>query len=211
MRPILAELIGTFFLVLVVGLVVGSLVASDVAPLAIAGVLTVCICAFGHASGAHFNPAVTVAAWLRRRVNAVRLVGYVIAQLLGAYLAVLVCSLIGSWTPPQAIAAMPASQVILAEGLFTFLLVTVILNVAGTKATAGNSFYPFAIGGAVLVGIYCVGTISGAVFNPAVGVGLVAMGALPAGILILYVATQLAGGIAAAWVYGVMNPAEPER
>ncbi len=211
MRPLLAELIGTYFLVFVVGLVVGGLAPAEWAPIAVSAVLCVCVCAFGHASGAHFNPAVTIAAWLRRRINAGRMIGYIIAQLLGAYLAVLTCTLMDSWATPAPLVLAGSSQIIVAEGIFTFLLVTVILNVAATKATEGNQYFPFAIAGAVLAGALCVGTISGAVFNPAVGTGLVAMGALPSAKLILYVASQLAGAIAAAWVHGVMYPDEAGR
>ncbi|MDA0803401.1 MAG: aquaporin [Planctomycetota bacterium] len=211
MRAILAELIGTYFLVLVVGLVAGGIAPAEWAPIAIASVLCVCVCAFGHASGAHFNPAVSVAVWLRKRIGVARLVAYIVAQLAGAYLAVLTCSLLDAWSAPGPLALAGSSQIVLAESLFTFLLVTVILNVAATKGTEGNQYFPFAIAGTVLAGAICVGSVSGAVFNPAVGTGLVAMGALPSAKLILFIASQLVGAIVAAWVHGVMETTEVGR
>ena len=68
MKKYIVELIGTFFLVLTIGCTVlkpGD--ALDMAPLAIGSVLMVMIFAGGHISGAHYNPAVTLAVWLRRK------------------------------------------------------------------------------------------------------------------------------------------------
>jgi aquaporin Z len=66
MMKYLVELIGTFFLVLTIGCcVVGEKNAGDLAPLAIGSALMVMIFAGGHVSGAHYNPAVTLAVWLR--------------------------------------------------------------------------------------------------------------------------------------------------
>ncbi|MDA1007990.1 MAG: aquaporin [Planctomycetota bacterium] len=210
MRSLLAELLGTYFLVFVVGLFVGAVADFSLAPFAIAGVLAVCVYAFAHASGAHFNPAVTVAVWMRKKIGMTKLAGYLVAQLLGAFFAVFTLSLLVAWTVPAPLELAEVGQVILAEVIFTFLLVTVVLNVAATKATEGNGYFGAAIGGAVFVGAICVGSISGAVFNPAVATGLVAMGALSSSKLIVFVGSQLLGGIAAAWVHGIMNPAELE-
>jgi len=77
-------------------------------------------------------------------------------------------------------AAVPdVPRALVAEFLFTFALVYVVLNVATAKATAGNSFYGLAIGFTVLIGAFSVGNISGGAFNPAVAVGISVLGSPP--------------------------------
>jgi hypothetical protein len=68
---------------------------------------------------------------------------------------------------------------LLAEFLFTFALVFVVLNVATAKGTSGNSFYGLAIGMTVMSGAFAVGDISGGAFNPAVAMGISALGLTP--------------------------------
>jgi len=63
------------------------------------------------------------------------------------------------------------SVALLCEFLFTFALVWVVLNVATTPGTAGNSYYGSAIGFTVMLGAYAVGNISGGAFNPAIALG----------------------------------------
>ncbi|MCV4698234.1 aquaporin, partial [Escherichia coli] len=65
---------------------------------------------------------------------------------------------------------------LVAEFVFTFALVYVVLNVATAKGTSGNSFYGLAIGFTVLTGAFAVGPISNGAFNPAVAVGICTMG-----------------------------------
>ena len=67
MSKYVVELIGTFFLVLTIGLVVIEPGAGAFAPLAIGSILMVMIYAGGHISGGHYNPAVTLAVWMRGR------------------------------------------------------------------------------------------------------------------------------------------------
>ena len=64
------ELIGTFFLVLTIGMTVIEPGAGTLAPLAIGSALMVMVYAGGHISGAHYNPAVTLAVWMRGRCAA---------------------------------------------------------------------------------------------------------------------------------------------
>ncbi len=165
---LLAEAIGTFFLVLAIGLSVD--VDPLVAPIAIGLTLTVMVYAGGHVSGAHYNPAVTLAAWLRGALPANQVAPYWGAQFAGALLACfLTYKFIG--VPIYVGPGEGASIVkaITGEVVFTFALAYVILNVATAKATAGNSYYGLAIGGTVAAGAYVMGGISGGAFNPAVG------------------------------------------
>jgi aquaporin Z len=93
-------------------------------------------------------------------------------------------------------ALQPATgPALLAEFLFTFALVYVVLNAATAKGTSGNSFYGLAIGFTVTVGAFSVGNISGGAFNPAVAVGISFMGLSSwANIWIYFVAEFLGGG-----------------
>lgn len=199
-KKLVAEAIGTFFLVFTVGQTVVAPGAGQFAPLAIGFVLAIMIYATGHVSGGHLNPAVTLGVYLRGKATATELIGYWIVQVLAAVLAALVVRMLKGDIPP-ALNALPAAPAFLAEFLFTFALVFVVLNVATAEGTEGNSFYGFAIGGTVLVGAYAVGSISGAAFNPAVAVGAVLMNlAQPADIWI-YLGAELAGGAAAGLVF----------
>jgi aquaporin Z len=95
-----------------------------------------------------------------------------------------------------------------AEVLFTFALVYVVLNVATTKAAAGNSYFGLAIGFTVPAGAFAVGNISGGAFNPAVAIGAGVVGRLAASSIWMYLAAETIGGTLAAVVFGVLRPDE---
>jgi aquaporin Z len=202
MRKYLTEFIGTFFLVLTIGCaVIGG---ATPAPLAIAAALMAMIFAGGHVSGAHYNPAVTLAVWLRGRCDIKDVVPYMIAQVLGACAAAAAVKvLVGSGKAAE-IKDVPAA--LLAEFLFTFALAYVVLNVATAKGTSGNSFYGLAIGMTVMAGAFAVGGISGGAFNPAVVVGATVMGLLSPATDWIHLAGDFAGGAAAAFVFKFINP-----
>lgn len=199
MNKYLVEFIGTFFLLLAVYCcVVGG--AGKFAPIGIGTALMVMIYAGGHISGAHYNPAVTLAVWLRGKVSAMDVPWYILAQLLGGVLAVLAGkALVGN----PAVAAKTASFVpaLLAEFLGTFALCYVILNVATSKGTEGNSFYGLAIGLTVTAMAYAVGGISGGAFNPAVAVAGSFGNILPWGGMAYFLIGQLAAAALAAFVF----------
>ncbi len=94
----------------------------------------------------------------------------------------------------------------LAEFLFTFALVYVVLNSATAKANAGNSFYGLAIGFTVMVGAFAVGSISSAAFNPAVALGISIMDLSAWKNLWIYVVADLLGGAVAAVAFKSLNP-----
>lgn len=174
MNKYLVEFIGTFFLVFTIGNVV--IPNAPLAPLAIGSALMVMIFAGGHISGGHFNPAVTLAVFIRGKCAAADVVPYIVSQVLGAIVAAIAVTFLQGGEVMGAVTAMDISatipQVLLAEFLFTFALCYVVLNVATADATANNSFYGLAIGFTVLTGAVAVGGISGGVFNPAVAVGI---------------------------------------
>ncbi len=210
MRKYLVEFIGTFFLVFTIGMTVLAPGAGAMAPLAIGSILAVMIFAGGHVSGGHFNPAVTLGVWLRGKCATADVAPYLGAQGAAALLAALAVKTLKTGLITQAATlAGPLSPAVLpallAEFLFTFALVWVVLNTATAKGTAGNSFYGFAIGFTVLAGAYAVGGVSGGAFNPAVALGLCAMGIVAWGSLWIYLVAGGAAGVAAAAAYKAVN------
>src|SRR5205823_4972006 len=167
MRKYTTELIGTFFLVFTVCTAVLS--GAALAPLAIGLVLTTMVFAGGHISGAHYNPAVTVAVWLRGRLATRDIGPYIAAQVVGALVAAGLARLVVDKTPGPAfhVTGRHLLGAFVAELLVTFALAYVVLNVATSKDHPNNSFYGLAIGGTVLAGAIAVGDVSGGVFNPA--------------------------------------------
>jgi aquaporin Z len=209
MTKYVAELIGTFFLVLTIGCTVIGQGAGPLAPLVIGSALMVMIFAGGHISGGHFNPAVTLGVWLRGKCEAKDVAPYMIFQITGAVFAAFVVKFLkgGAAITPLQPATVPA---LLAEFLFTFALVYVVLNVATAKGTSGNSFYGLAIGFTVLVGAFSVGNISGGAFNPAVAVGISVMGLSSWPNIWIYLVADFVGAAVAAGAFTALNPAERE-
>jgi aquaporin Z len=206
MNKYLAEFIGTFFLVLTIGCTVIGAGATVIAPLAIGAALMVMVFAGGHISGAHYNPAVTLAVLIRGKVKAADAVPYVIAQIAGAALAALVvgkCFRAGVAVTPM---APHVGAALLAEFLFTFALVYVVLNAATAEGTSGNSFYGLAIGMTVMTGAFAVGDISGGVFNPAVAVGISMLGLSSWNNIWVYLLADFGAAIVAAIVFMLINP-----
>jgi len=203
----MTELIGTFFLVFTVGCMVVGNAGGTMAPLAIGAALMVMVFAGGHISGAHYNPAVTLGIWMRGKIETKDVAGYVIAQIAGAVLAALAVKYLkaGVEVVPMNLAVLPA---LLAEFLFTFALVFVVLNTATAKGTAGNSFYGLAIGFTVMAGAYAVGGISGGVFNPGVAVGISIMGLSAWSSIWIYLVANFAGGAVAAVAFKAVNPGD---
>jgi aquaporin Z len=170
MKRYVTELIGTFFLVFTIGLTTTA--QAPLAALAVGGMLMVMVYMGGPISGGHYNPAVSLAVMLRGKLSAVDFVPYVVAQVGGAIGAAYLTFIItGKTFAPAPAANVLPFVAILVEGIFTFALALVVLNVATSKATEGNSYYGLAIGFTVMVATLAGGNISGGAFNPAVGVG----------------------------------------
>jgi aquaporin Z len=205
MSKYLTELIGTFFLVLTIGCTVIPGAPGVIAPLAIGSALMVMIFAGGHISGGHYNPAVTLGVWMRGKCDTRDVVPYMISQIIGGVLAAVATKyLVGNPKTPAGTLAVGPS--LLAEFLFTFALVFVVLNSATAKGTEGNSFYGLAIGFTVMVGAFAVGGISGGAFNPAVAVGITVMGLALWSSIWIYLVANFLGGAVAALVFKFVNP-----
>ena len=204
MNKFIVECIGTFFLVLTIGLTVIPGSAGVIAPLAIGSVLMVLVYAGGHISGAHYNPAVTLAVLIRGKCTMADVPVYLTAQILGAVAGALTAQfLVGSGT---AAGAIDVTKSLIAEFLFTFALAYVVLNVATSKGTSGNSFYGLAIGFVVMAGAFSVGGISGGAFNPAVAIAAPLMGLMDWSNIWIHISADFAGGALAAVVFNILNP-----
>jgi aquaporin Z len=205
MKKYLVELIGTFFLVFTVGSTVISPGAGILAPLAIGACLMVMVFAGGHVSGGHFNPAVTLAVWIRGKVETKDVVPYWIAQIAAAFVAAFLVHKMKMPGAAQPLMLTGWKPAFVAEFLFTFALCWVVLNVATAKGTTGNSFYGAAIGTTVMVGAFAVGGVSGGAFNPAVATGISLMGLSLWGNLWILLSGEIAGAIVAATAYKLVN------
>ncbi len=156
------EFLGTFFLVLIIGL--------SQNPVAIGLGLAVLVYMGAHISGAHYNPVVSLAMLINNQIELKEFSFYLASQLLGSVVATYFIMLLGNDFNVVS-NTNDISSFFVAEILFTFLLVFVILNVALNKNLKGNQFYGLAIGLTVTAGAFAVGNISGGVFNPAVSFG----------------------------------------
>ncbi len=205
MKKYIVEFIGTFFLVS--GAIFYGAIGASLA-------LVVMVYAGGHISGAHYNPAVTIAMYIRGKVTTAELPGYFIAQLLGGAIAAALIYYVFERQGVNFICdGFPsgALKTALAEIIGTFALAYVVLNVATAKGTAGNSYFGLAIGGTVLAMAFAFGKFSGAVFNPAVGLGLSIQKSMCWENLWMFFVAPLAGGVLAALVFRMVNGADEEE
>jgi aquaporin Z len=212
MNKYVTEFVGTFFLVLTIGLAV--LGGTPMAPLAIGASLMVMVYMGGHVSGGHYNPAVTLAVVLRGKLHARDVVPYIVAQIVGAFSAAVVVYLVlGRTFAPAPGDGASTLGALLIEILYTTALCLVVLHSATAPQTTGNSFYGLAIGFTVTAGAFAGGPISGGAFNPAVGTGPILAAALLGGGSIsnlwLYLVGPFVGGVLAAMLYRVQQPSQP--
>jgi aquaporin Z len=215
-KQFVSEFIGTFFLVFTVGL---NVLGSSPAPALSIGASLMCmIYALGGVSGAHFNPAVTVALTLAGKSPAGDIPHYMAAQLLGGLAASLAYTgLVGKAVPLQPGAGHSWSDAAFAEILYTFVLCFVVLNVAtlsGQHLTNGGKakqIYGLAIGFCIVVGGYAIGGVSGGSLNPAVSFALDTSNATKGGAwmnCIPYTCFEIVGAAAAAGAFFVTRDEE---
>jgi aquaporin Z len=210
MRRYITEAIGTFFLVFTV--CCASATNPGLAPLGIGAVLMVMVFAGGHISGAHYNPAVSLAAMIRGRLTLIDMGYYWAAQIVAGLAAAGIARFVFP-AHPQAMKITGAHHIwaaFVVELLFTFALAYVVLNVATSKDHPNNSFYGLAIGFTVAAGATAVGAISGGAFNPAVGFGVIVSGLASWSNLWIYLVATLLGGAGAGYAFRYLNPDDLE-
>ena len=197
-KKLVIEFIGTFFLVLTV--------AATGNPIAVGVALATFVYMGGHISGGHYNPAVTFALYLNKKIDQADALRYGLTQLVAGLAASLIYLFIfGSKFLPTTASSANFLTAFLVELLFTFLLCFVVLNVAASSKTKGNQYYGLAIGLALMVGAFAGGPISGGAFNPAVGVGPLLFDfthlSTHLGNILLYLIGPLSGGALAAYLF----------
>lgn len=231
----LAELIGTFALVFIgtgaavitlllaagqtnkggfnIGIGYGGLGDWLAIGLAFGFIIMCMIYVFGHISGTHINPAVTIALWATKRFPTSDVLPYILAQFIGATLGSL-CLLAVLGTRAITIGGLGATapfegvtyfQAILSEGIATFLLMLTIMGVAVDRRAPGQ-FAGFAIGMVVTVNIIVTGNITGSSLNPARTFGPYLVDTLFGGPSLwnffpIYIIGPIAGALVAAFLY----------
>jgi len=206
---LLSEFLGTYMLVLTVGLNV--LAGSQAAAFSIACALMSMIFALGTCSGAHFNPAVTVAIICRGKCSAAEGFEYIITQIIaGVTAAFTYAAIMNSKTFQLNPETHRWDQVCLAEFVFTFVLCFVVLSVATVKDPL-SEYFGFAIGMCVTVGGFAIGKVSGGSLNPAVSFGISSSHILGGGNFwpcLIYSAVEIAAGVVASIAFQMTQPSE---
>jgi MIP family channel proteins len=211
----IAEFVGTLALVFIGAgsVVVASGTGTGVVGVALAHglVLAIMVTNLGHISGGHFNPAVTVGAWVAGKIETIRAGWYVLIQLAGAAAGAGLLRLaipdriwkgtsLGATLVNHQAAGMTAGRAVLLEAVLTFFLVFTVFATAVDDRGAFKSIAGFGIGLVLAMDILVGGALTGASMNPARTFGP----ALVAGKWTdfwIYLAGPLSGGIIAAAVY----------
>lgn len=208
-RNAVSEAFATLLFVFVIIAAVNS--GSALTPIAIGFTLMVLVYATGHISGAHLNPAVSLAVLIRGAISVGDFIAYVIAQLVGGALGAALAFAV--WPAPEAAVefAPGTGAAFVVEAVVTLILAFVVLNVATSKDNDGNSFYGLAIGGTVTAGAIAVGGISGGGFNPAVALGLAIHGEFAWSNIWLYFVAPLVGAAIAGIAFRLFNTHDPKK
>lgn len=198
-RRLVAEGIGTFFLV-----VAALLSPSGLTPLLVGLTLLVMVIALGQVSGSHLNPAVTVGLVAARQFPLRAGLLYIVAQVVGAFVAYAFGALVGRQLP----VTDPHANALWFEVIGTVLLVFVVTRVVRSGVSPAAS--ALGIGLALSVGIAIAGPSSGGVLNPAIALVLL-LGKLSSGSLLtrlLYILVPIAAGAVAALLAVYLAPEE---
>ncbi|XP_059669505.1 aquaporin NIP1-1-like [Cornus florida] len=212
MQKLIAELLGTYFLIFAgcAAVVVNSdkdkVVSHSGVSIVWGLVVMVMVYSVGHISGAHFNPAVTIAFATCKRFPLKQVPAYVSAQVIGSTLASGTLRLIFSGGQNHFAGTLPDGsdmQSFALEFIITFYLMFVISGVATDNRAIGE-LAGLAVGSTVLLNVMLAGPISGASMNPARSLGPAIVWNQYRGIWIYLVATTC-GAIAGAWVYNIIR------
>mmetsp|Transcript_21280 Transcript_21280/g.51480 ORF Transcript_21280/g.51480 Transcript_21280/m.51480 type:complete len:454 (+) Transcript_21280:47-1408(+) len=211
-RKLAAEGIGTFILVLAVGLNVLQGVHNPGAVIGIAATLLVLVYSLGDISGGHFNPAVTTAvvACGKSTLDYGTAAMYAGVQVVCGVLAGLLYMVVAKGAFPLGPGKTYAwGAVVVAELVYTFFLCFVVLSVAvASRAPAYRDVFGLAIGFTIVVGGFAIGSISGGCLNPAVALGIDVASAFSGGKFgasLIYLLVEVAAGMLAAGAFYVVN------
>ncbi|WP_018392616.1 MIP family channel protein [Bacillus sp. 37MA] len=209
-KKLIAEFIGTYFLVFAgTGAIISNTLTESLTHIGIAltfGLVVIAlIYTFGHVSGAHFNPAVTIGFLVSRDISIKEAIQYIIVQIIAAIAAS--STLLAMFGNVANLGAnMPRyswQQSFVLEFILTFLLMMVIFGSA-VHGKAVKSFAGIAIGSTIGLELMFAGPISGASMNPARDIGPALMSGQLEYLWIYIVATTL-GAIVAAIIYKLLH------
>jgi len=207
---LVAEFLGTLLLVFTIGCNVFS-DNPNWGGVSIASVLMVSIYALGPISGAHFNPAVSVALALAGKLEGglEQLIGYCLAQIAGGLTGAIMYGMLFMNTielgPSKGFVGW---QAMVCEVIFTFVLCFVVLNTAASKKIGGkNQFFGLAIGWVIVAGAYGPGAVSGGCFNPAVAIAI-DLENIKFGWCMIYTAFECFGAVLAVIAFRLVRPEE---
>lgn len=208
MRRYATELVGTLALVFTVGCAVLGDQPGVLPPIALGAVLAAVVLACAPVSGAHVNPAVTLAFVLRGRTPSSELLSYWAAQLIGGLLGAVAAHYVtdAHGTSPE-LHGREIVATLLGEALFAFLLVLVVLAVT-TPEPLDVTRYALAVGLTVTAGAFALGTLAGGAFNPAVAVGAWVVGLVAGPSLWVFLVADVVGATAAALAFATLGADE---
>lgn len=182
-KKYIAEFIGTFILVFNG---TGAIIINDLSneavthlgiSLAFGFTVAFLIYTFGNVSGAHFNPAVSIALWKEKEINTKHLLAYIVSQLGGAIIASLILvglfgniAKLGTTQPLQSLGNNAVLISLIVEIMYTFILMIVILGSA-VDSRSHQKFAGISIGFTIAIGVLIIGPVSGGSFNPARSIG----------------------------------------
>lgn len=218
-RKLVAEFVGTLALIFIGA---GSIVAATAAGGGVGGAglvtialahgltIAVMVSAVGHVSGGHFNPAVTIGAWVTQKIGTPAAIGYVLSQLAGGLAGALLLRLAlpgklleAAQLGTPGINLVSSGQAVLIEAMLTFFLVWVIFATAIDPEGAFGKVAGLAIGFTIALDIMMGGPFTGAAMNPARALGPAAVGGFWSGHWVYWVG-PIAGGVVAATLYDLL-------
>lgn len=213
LSQLVAEFVGTFLFVLTIPL--ASLGVGTLAPIGIGFMLASMCFTFGYISGAHFNPAISFAVFINRKMSLRRTIFYMLAQLAGSFCASLYGSAIVGLdipAPETNTSLINIWQALLCEMVYTFALASVVLHVCFSRQRT-NDFYGFAIGMTLTSAGFAVGGFTGGAFNPAVATGMqlvacIGKNCTPLRSFWVYWLAPIGGAFIASLVYQVLDTHE---
>lgn len=201
LKAVLAEVLGTALL--------ANAVAMGTDALHVGLTLAALVFALGHISGAHLNPAVSLAVFVRGKISAMNGAYYILAQIAGAFLGGLIAMpILGEdvkVASPKVAEGVEAIIAVSAEAVYTMVLALVVLLTATTKSQEGNSFFGLAIGASLTAGAKAIGGISGGALNPAIGLALPILRDDGMGDIWIYLVGPLVGGLLAAGAFYLLE------
>ena len=209
-KALIAEFIGTFALIFIgagaVAINIGGLIG---AAFAHGFVIVGFIYAYGHISGTHLNPAVTISLFLGKQIGAMNAIGYIVVQLIAAIVAAAALAFVLGGTESGLGVTVLADGVspmqgIVVEIILTFFLVNAVYH-AAVSGKAGN-FAGLAIGCTLICLILMGGPLTGASLNPARTIGPAVIAGNYADLWLYFVGPILGGVLAAAVYVGLLKP-----